>query len=133
MKMKFYRIAVYCGLFAGVSAVHAGEIFQDFTSIAVGSVSLDDGWDVSGIQFGTNPPAIGVQDATYKEFQLTANGTPLTHSALIAPDLDPGIAVYAFSAKWNSQIYRTSTNDGEGFSFNFGQLLNMDMNVGSSL
>ena len=129
--MKRTALALVAALFA--FAGHAGQYFQDFTSMAVGSISFSDGSDINGIQFGTNPPAMGVQDGNYKEFQLTANGAPLTHSALIMRDLDPGMAVYAFSVRWNSQVYRTSTNDGEGFSFNFGQLTNLPINVGSHL
>jgi hypothetical protein len=120
--MKFYRIVVFF-LFGAVLASHGGQYFQDYTSMAVGSITFPDGdgSTLLGAQFGA-PAVWGIQDATHKEFQLTANGTALTYTAVMLRDLDPGTAIYAFSARWNSQIYRTSTNDGEGFSFNFGQL-----------
>ena len=97
----------------------AGQYFQDFSVATVGTNSFGDGSQL----FSTQPASlVSVQDATYKELQLTASGVLATTSALALPDLDPGKAVYAFSAKWNAAVYGNFPSAGDGFSFNFGQV-----------
>ena len=105
------------------TSLRAGQYFQDFSGVSVGATSFGDGSQL----FATPAGVASVQDATYRELQLTASGTGNTRSALLLPDLDPGMPVYAFSAKWNTQIYRASTNDADGFSFNFGQLASLNL------
>ena len=128
-RMKIHNALTHLGriLFALVllsaASLRAGQYFQDFSGVSVGATSFGDGSQV----FATPAGVASVQDATYKELQLTASGTGNTRSALLLPDLDPGTPVYAFSAKWNTQIYRASTNDADGFSFNFGQLASLNL------
>ncbi len=73
-----------------------------------------------------------VQDATFKELQLTANGAIHTvRSAFLLPDLDPGTPVNAFSVKWNADLSGSFPNAVNGFSFNFGQLGPLNLAGGS--
>jgi hypothetical protein len=58
----------------------------------------------------------------YSELQLTESGANNVQSAFELPDLDSGAPVYAFSVKWNSDIYGTPSALGNGFSFNFGPI-----------
>ena len=106
------------------AALHAGQYFQDFSSSTVGATTFSDGSDLSSDRPGT---VAMVQDATLKELALTASGTVNTHSAFRLPDLDPGTPVYAFSARWNSQVNGDFENAADGFSFNFGQLGALDL------
>jgi hypothetical protein len=117
-------------LAAAGSALHAGQYFQDFSSFAVGATNFGDG----SALFSTAPgPAGGaeVQDATYKELQLTEAGCPGVTSAFELPALDPSAPVQAFSVKWNSQVYGAFPNAADGFSLNFGQLSSLNLTNGS--
>ena len=132
----FLRIAVMkrslfaFGMVMVALTARSGQYFQDFTTENVGSISYSDGSTINGIEFG-GTSSIGVRDSTYKELQLTANGTSETHASWMLPDLDPGSAVYAFSARWNLEMNRSLTNAADGFSFNFGQLADLEVgNVG---
>ena len=101
------------------SPLSAGQYFQDFSAFTVGATNFSDGSQL----FSTQPSSLAsVQDATYKELQLTASGVLATSSAFSLPDLDPNKAVYAFSAKWNAAVYGNFPSAGDGFSFNFGQV-----------
>ena len=102
----------------------AGQYSQDFSPYPTGTTSLGDG---SALLSNLLGPAASVQDATYKELQLTTNGDSGVRSALLLPDLDPGTPVYAFSVKWNADVNGNFPNVGEGFSFNFGQLSSLDL------
>jgi hypothetical protein len=72
-----------------------------------------------------------VQDSARAELQLTAQGTSSTRSAFILPDLDPGVAINAFSAKWNSQVYGGGGTNGkaDGFSLTLGSVPSSDFLV----
>ena len=122
--MKTRRILVGA-VFSFLTAIslQAGQYFQDFSSSTVGATSFGDGSQL----FATPVGVASVQDATYKELQLTANGTGSTRSAFLLPDLDAGQQVLAFSAKWNAQVYGDFPNAADGFSFNFGQLAPLNL------
>ncbi len=111
-------------VFMAIFQVHAGDYFQDFSAFSVGATSFGDGSTFSSDQSSS---VAGVIDGTYKELGLTANGTGNTHSAFLLPDLDPGTPVYAFSAKWNSQVNGNFPNAADGFSFNFGQVGSLNL------
>ena len=114
-------------LFACLPAF-AGQYFQDFSAFTVGATNFSDGSQL----FSTQPSSLAsVQDATYKELQLTASGVLATTSAFELPDLDPGTAVYAFSAKWNAPVYGNFPSAGDGFSLNFGQLASSNLISGA--
>ncbi len=95
-----------------------GETFQAYpngaTTLAPSAGELFSNQLGSGVQ---------VADDKLRELQLTANGVFGTRTAFRLPDLNPGAAVPAFSAKWNATIYgNTSAGIADGFSFNFGPL-----------
>ena len=76
-------------VFLLVSApARAGQYFQDFWSSAVGATNFSDGSLLYGNQLGT---ATEVVDPTYKELQLTLNGSNNTQAAYLLPDLDSGL------------------------------------------
>ena len=102
----------------------AGQYFQDFSPYPTGTTSLGDGSVLLSSLLGA---VASVQDATYKELQLTTNGVSNVRSALLLPDLDPGTPIYAFSAKWNADVNGNFPNVADGFSFNFGQLNSLDL------
>lgn len=95
------------------------KYFQDFSGADVGDTSLGDGSTLSSTSLGS---AAQVQDAKFKELQLTTNGGANTRSAFLLPDLDPGRAVNAFSAKWNAEVYGNFPTGGVGYSVSFGQV-----------
>lgn len=101
-----------------------GQYFQDFSTVAVGATELHDGSELVSDHLGT---VAAVQDATHKELALTDHGTGGTRSAFRLRDLNPGTPVYAFSARWNSQVYANFTDAADGFSFNFGPLGALDL------
>ena len=116
-------------LFFSSAPARAGQYFQDFSAFAIGATNFGDGSVLSSTALGT---VASVQDATYKELQLTANGgnTP-ADSAFLLPDLDPGTPVNAFSVKWNADIDGSMPNVSDGFSFNFGQLGTLNLAGGN--
>ncbi len=95
-----------------------GETFQAYPD---GATTLAPG---AGELFSNNPGiAAQVADDKFRELQLTACEVGSTRTAFRLPDLNPGEAVPAFSAKWNATIYgSTSPGIADGFSFNFGPL-----------
>jgi len=102
----------------------SSQYAQDFSSASLGATSFGDGSTLFSTDLGS---VASVQDGTLKELQLTVNGSYNTRSAFLLPDLDPGQPIYAFSAKWNSQINGPFSSAGNGFSFNFGQLAGVDL------
>lgn len=107
------------GLCLKTTAV-AGQYEATFDAFADGATNLSPAGELFSNQLGT---ATKVVDASKKELQLTANGTGSTFSAFRLPDLDPGNAVCAFSAKWNAAIVGESPL-ADGLSFSFGPLGN---------
>lgn len=110
-------------LFALSARLQAGQYFQDFTSAGVGTTSFGDGSTLTSTHLGT---VAAVQGGAFQELQLTASGTGGTRSAFRLPGLGPGQIIYAFSAKWNSQVWEFPSA-ADGFSFNFGQLASLDL------
>src|SRR4051812_48678035 len=101
--------------FIAPPAARAGAYFQDFSGNTVGATNLGDGSALFSTALGT---VASVQDATFKELQLTANGSIHTvRSAFLLPDLDPGVPINAFSVKWNADVNGTMPNVANGFSF----------------
>lgn len=122
--MKYLPLALLASLLM-VSSARAGQYSQDFSAFSVGATSFGDGSVLTSDHLGT---VAAVQDATYKELALTANGTGSTHSAFLLPDLDFCDPVYAFSAKWNADVYGDFPNNAaDGFSFTFGQVGSLNM------
>jgi hypothetical protein len=76
----------------------------------------------TGEFFSSNTNAAQVVDDNLRELQMTVDGTGLVRTAFRLPDLDPGRAIAAFSARWNASIYGDSSQLADGFSFNFGPL-----------
>ncbi|MEY4918331.1 MAG: hypothetical protein RL616_2244, partial [Verrucomicrobiota bacterium] len=111
-------------LVASATGTFAGQYFQDFTAFSAGATNFSDGSTLTSTALGT---VAAVQDATLKELQLTETGVANTRSAFLLPDLDPGTPVYAFSAKWNSQVYGNFPSAGEGFSFTFGAVRSLSL------
>lgn len=132
MKLKYFSPSLVClaaFALASIQPARAGQYFQDFSAFAVGATNFGDGSVLSSTALGT---VASVQDATYKELQLTANGgnnplNPIVGSAFLLPDLDPGTPVNAFSVKWNADLSGTMPNVAYGFSFNFGQLGSLNL------
>src|SRR5262245_27547401 len=107
------------------NSAKAGQYFEDFSSYATGTTTnFANGSKLFSTALGGTASVV---EATYKELQLTASGTGNTRSALLLPDLDSRTPVYAFSAKWNMDIYGGFPNAADGFSFNFGQLEALDL------
>ena len=110
MKLRSLFILLLLG-----TSLHAGQYLQDFSTAADAATNLADGSQITGT-------IAKVTDVTFKELQLSAQGIGSTRSAFLLPDLDPGLAVQAFSAKWNASIKGDFPNAADGFSFNFGQI-----------
>ena len=119
-----FRVVSLVSMLVFAASSWAGEYFQDFTAFATGTTTFGDGSTLSSSTLGT---VAAVQDATYKELALTASGTANVRSAFLLPDLDPGAPVYAFAARWNSQVVANFPNAADGFSFNFGPLAALNL------
>lgn len=126
--MKHLPVGLLVSLLVVCSA-HAGQYSQDFSAYSAGTTSFGDGSVLYSDQLGT---VAAVQDSTFKELGLTASGTGSTHSAFLLPDLDSAEPVYAFSAKWNSQVYGNFPNAADGFSFTFGQVGSLNLISGNT-
>lgn len=117
----FPRLSLLLGLAIATQTmgVHAGQFFQDFSGSAPGAITFSDRSQLFSTDLGSEARVV---DDTYRELQLTSGAKSDTRAAYLLPELDPATPIYAFSAKWNSQIYGSFPNAGDGFSFNFGQL-----------
>lgn len=95
-----------------------GETFQAFTEDTSSLPSR------VGELFSSHLGSVAkVIDPDLRELQLTASGVNSTRTVFRLPDLNPGKAVPAFSAKWNGTVYGSTANGlADGFSFNFGPL-----------
>ena len=98
-----------------------GQYGETFQAYAEGTSVLAPGaGELFSNQLGT---AAKVADPNERGLQLTADGTGSTRTAFRLPNLNPGTATPAFSAKWNATIYGdTFAGLADGFSFNFGPL-----------
>jgi len=125
MKTKplFFGAAIFI-VAACSNPLHAGQYFQDFFGSSVGDTTFSDGSQLFSTTLGT---VAKVADS--KELQLTEVNSNSVMSAFELPDLDPGKPVYAFSVKWNSQVYGDFANSqpADGFSLNFGQLASSNL------
>ena len=117
----FVRLSLLVGfvVVSQIAQINAGQYFQDFSSFSNGATNFNDRSQLFSTALGS---AASVSDPTYTELQLTAYSVTNTRTAFLLPELDPGAPIYAFSAKWNSQMYAGFPNAGEGFSLSFGQL-----------
>ncbi|HEU6449693.1 MAG TPA: choice-of-anchor R domain-containing protein [Verrucomicrobiae bacterium] len=107
-----------------------GRYFQDFSGFSVGATNFNDGSQLFSTALGLTGGA-EIADSTYGELGLTEVNHSSVISAFELPDLNPGAPAYAFSAKWNSQVYGSfNTGAADGFSFNFGQLSSLDLTNG---
>lgn len=118
------------------SALYAGQYFQNFANYAAGATNFNDGSALFSTALGTitcltNLDYNRVTGSPYSELQLTELGAGDTNvqSAFELPDLDSGAPVYAFSVRWNSDMYDygTAPGEGNGFSFNFGPLSSVNL------
>src|SRR3954466_15552556 len=108
---KRYVLLLLLSLLWPINLALAGQYFQDFSGAIVGANNFGD-----GSLFFTDTPAVGkVVDATYKELQFTTNSVTFVKSEFLLPDLDPGVPVYALSAKFNAMINRTTVDGADGF------------------
>src|SRR5262245_34481515 len=125
-RLQFFAFCcLILSAFVFSNSAKAGQYFEDFSSYATGSTpNFANGAKLFSTALGGTASVV---DATYMELQLTASSIGNTRSALLLPDLDPGTPIYAFSAKWNMDIYGGFPNAGNGFSFNFGQLEALDL------
>jgi len=111
--------------------VQTGRYFQDFSGFSTGATNFNDGSQLFSTALGITGGA-EIADSTYGELGLTENGYGNVTSAFELPDLNSNTPVYAFSAKWNSQVYANFlTNGADGFSLNFGQLSSSNLISGS--
>jgi photosystem II stability/assembly factor-like uncharacterized protein len=118
-------ICLVAGVLLGVSGpLEAGQYFQNFGAFAVGATNFNDGSTLSSTALGT---LACLTNAPYNELQLTGCGATNVQSAFSLADLDMGSPVYAFSAKWNSEVYGSFPAAGDGFSFNFGPLSSVNL------
>ena len=124
LKSADIRRALVALVFLVTGVLHAGQYFQDFSGSSVGDTNFTDGSQLVSTSPGT---IAAVTDATYKELKLSATSSSGVISAFVLPDLDPGTPIYAFSAKWNAPIYSGFPNAADGYSFNFGQLRNVNL------
>ena len=120
MNIVRQSLALIASVALAVTA-RAGQYGETFQSYAEGTTSLPAS---VGELYSTHLGSVAqVTGAGQKELALTASGTGRTRSAFRLPDLDSGQRVWAFSAKWNSQVYGDFPNAAaDGFSFNFGAL-----------
>ncbi len=121
-----------CALLSLPSGLYAGQYFQNFYDFTRGTTNFNDGSTLSGTALGTvtcltNLDYSPVTGSLYSELQLTELGSNDVQSAFELPDLDSGAPIYAFSVKWNSDIYGTVPALGDGFSFNFGPLSSVNL------
>jgi hypothetical protein len=119
--------------------LHAGQYFQDFAGIRVGSISFGDGSQLFGTGKGSATGAVltnyiqtlslpdGSLNNTNLELQLTESNAENITSAFELPALDPTTPVYAFSVKWNADVNGNFDNAADGFSFNYGQLSSLNL------
>lgn len=111
--------------------VQTGRYFQDFSGFSVGATNFNDGSQLFSTALGVTG-GVEIADSTYGELGLTEINHSGVTSAFELPDLNPGAPAYAFSAKWNSQVYGNFLNNGaDGFSLNFGQLNSSNLIAGS--
>jgi len=111
--------------------VQTGRYFQDFSGFSAGTTNFNDGSQLFSTALGVTGGA-EIADSTYGELGLTETGYGSVISAFELPDLNSNTPVYAFSAKWNSQVYGNFLNNGaDGFSLNFGQLISSNLTSGS--
>ncbi len=112
------RFLILAAISPSAQAGQYGETFDAYP-VNASSFSAATG-ELFSNQLGTTAK---IMDATMLELQLTADAVGGTFSAFRLPDLDSGSAVTAFSAKWNAQIYGSTTVGlADGLSFNFGPL-----------
>ncbi|HEY3763393.1 MAG TPA: choice-of-anchor R domain-containing protein [Verrucomicrobiae bacterium] len=108
-----------------------GRYFQDFTGFSVGTTNFNDGSQLFSTALGMTGGG-EIADSSYGELGLTEENYSGVTSAFELPDLNAGTPAYAFSTKWNSQVYGNFINDGaDGFSLNFGQLNSSNLISGS--
>ncbi len=121
MSLKFSRIGLFlAAAMLATPRIYAGQYFQDFHAFAVGATNFNDGSQLFSTDLGT---LVGVQaGGNLLELGLTEVNSNNVQSAFELPDLDSGAPIYAFSAKWNSQVYGNFPAAGNGYSFNFGPL-----------
>lgn len=122
MKTEIKFVAVISALLITfiLPRAHAGRYFQDFSAFSAGATNFGDGLQLFSTALGS-PDGAEVQNDAYKELSLIEAGDSGVTSAFELPGLDPGAPVYAFSVKWNSQIYGNFPDAADGFSLNFGQ------------
>src|SRR4051812_5591383 len=102
-------LAAMSSVFDGAPA-YAGKYEQRF-DFGVGTTSFGDGSTLAENFSETGTAVAGVADPDQHELQLTAQAITGTRSAFRLPDLDPGMAVTSFSARWSGQVTGTSLAD----------------------
>ncbi|HTV43436.1 MAG TPA: WD40 repeat domain-containing protein [Candidatus Sulfotelmatobacter sp.] len=126
------KVICFVSLIGLPSVLYAGQYFQNFPDFSNGTTNFNDGSTLSSTALGTVAcltnlaESIGI-GSSYGELQLTESGMTNVQSAFELPDLDSGAPIYAFSAKWNSDVYGTFPAFGKGFSFNFGPFSSVNL------
>jgi len=133
------KLICFCALvsLSAPSFLYGGQYFNNFASFPNGATNFNDGSTLSSTALGTiagvtNFTYAAVSGSSYSELQLTESGVTNVQSAFELPDLDPGTPIYAFSVKWNSDVYGAFPALGNGFSFNFGPLSSANLITNNS-